>query len=400
MPAAEPSALAGLRVIDFSRFLPAAYAGWVAAEMGAEVIRVEHPRELAKAEAMFGRDADPQAAARRRARPTYHRGKRSLRINPGSAAGREVLHRLIASADVVIEDYRPGVMAAMGYGHEAMAALNPRLITLSVSFAGQTGPLADRAGHDPLALALAGALARLNGLPEPSLPGLQVADTLTGMSATMALLLALQARERRGTGEQVDVAMSDAALQLLLVSLGRHDDLDELPRPGTWHPKGGVWRCADGLYLCTTDMEPAYWARFCAAIDRPDLAARQHEAAAHPAMEQEIAAIMATRTRDEWSARLAAAGTQAMPVYSPAEAVAHPHHLARGMVREVQMPGPGPEQAPVRQLSLPFVFGTTRAVAPSPAGAPGADNAAILDALGFDPADLAARGAFSTEREA
>lgn len=397
MPGADPSALSGLRVVDFSRFLPAAYAGWVAADMGAEVLRIEHPRELAKAAALFGHDDDPHAAARRRGRPSYTRGKRSLRINPGTAAGREVLHRLIATADVLIEDYRPGVMATMGYGQAELAALNPRLIYLSVSFAGQTGPYANRAGHDPLALALAGTLGRLNGLPVPSLPGLQVADVLTGMSATIGLLLALQARERRGSGEHVDIAMSDAALQLLLVSMGRHDNLDELPQPGTWHPKGGVWRCADGAYLCTTDMEAPYWARFCAAIGRPDLAARQHDLAAHPAMAEEIAAIIATRPRDAWFAALSEVETQAMPVYSPAEALAHPHHRARGMVMAVPLAG---QDEPVVQLALPFTFSATRPVSPCPAGAAGQDNAAILAELGFSETDLAARGAFSDERGA
>ncbi|MBU6267893.1 MAG: CoA transferase [Sphingomonadales bacterium] len=391
----EPSALDGLKIVDFSRFLPGAYASWIAADMGAEVVRIEHPRELAKQAAMFGHDDDDDAAAaRRRARPTYTRNKRSLCINPGHAAARPVLERLIVAADVLIEDYRPGVMADMGYGPAAMATLNPRLVYLSVSFAGQTGPLAGRAGHDPLALALAGTLGRLNGLPTPSLPGLQVADVLTGAHATIAMLLALAARDRRGSGEHVDVAMSDSSLPLLLVSMGRHDNLDELATPGTWHPKGGVWECADGGYLCTTDMEPAYWARFCTAIGKPEFAARQHDTTAHPIMQAEIAAVLRTRPRDEWFALLGAAQTQAMPVYTPAEALAHPHNRARGRVVEVPLAG----QEPLAQLSLPFGFSQTAAVPPRAAAAPGADNAALLAELGFDAAELEAAGAFSTER--
>lgn len=396
MPVGEP-ALSGLKIVDFSRFLPAAYASWVAADMGADVIRIEHPRELAKAEAVFGKDADPQAAARRRARPSYHRNKRSLKINPGAAAARPVLEKLIAEADVLVEDYRPGVMAAMGYGFDAMQALNPRLIYLSVSFAGQTGPYADLAGHDPLALSLAGALGRLNGLPTPSLPGLQVADVLSGMSAATALLIALQARDRRGTGEQIDVAMSDAAMQLLLVSMGRHDNLDDLPRLGAWHPKGGVWLCADGQYLCTTDMETAYWRRFCDAVGKPEFTPLQHDFAAHPRMHAELAALFLTKTRDEWHALLTATETQAMPVYSPAEALAHHHNRARGMVMEVPVEG---QADPVVQLGLPFAFSMTRPVEPRAARSAGADTAAILAELGFDAAELAAAGAFSTERGA
>jgi crotonobetainyl-CoA:carnitine CoA-transferase CaiB-like acyl-CoA transferase len=376
------SALAGLSIVDFSRFLPGAYAGWVAADMGADVIRVEHPRELAKQAAMFGTGDDGEA--RRRARPSYTRGKRSLKIDPGQPAARPVIEKLIARADVLIEDYRPGVLATMGYGAGAMLALNPRLIYLSVSFAGQSGPCTDRAGHDPAALALAGALSRLNGLPVPTLPGLQVADVLTGAHATIALLLALAARDRTGRGQHVDVAMSDACLPLLAVSMGRHDDLDAMPPPGAWHPKGGVWRCADGQYLCTTDMEPRYWQRFCAAIGREDLAPMQHRVEHHPRMQAEIAAILATRPRDAWVDLLAQADTQAMPVLTPAQALAHPHHRARGRVIDVPLAG----QPPVTQLALPFILGATPPVPPRPAGLPGADTAQILRELGFDPAML------------
>jgi len=394
MPGPDTPALDGLKVVDFSRFLPGAYASWVAADMGAEVIRIEHPRELAKQQAMLGKSADPAKAARQRARPSYTRNKRSLAINPGHPAARPVLEALIAKADVMIEDYRPGVMAAMGYGAEAMRALNPRLVYLSVSFAGQTGPLAGQAGHDPLAIALAGALSRLNGLPEPSLPGLQVADVLTGAHATIAMLLALQARERTGLGQQADVSMADACLPLQLVSMGRFDNLDDMPPPGTWHPKGGVWRCADGGWLCTTDMEPAYWARFCTAVGKPELIALQHDTAAHPAIHAELQALFLTRPRDEWHALLAAAETQVMPVYSAEEALAHPHHVERGRVQQVPLEG----QEPVRQLALPFLFSDSQPVPPRAAAAPGAESAAILAELGFDMAALEAAGAFSAER--
>ncbi|MDO6415239.1 CaiB/BaiF CoA-transferase family protein [Sphingomonas sp. BIUV-7] len=392
------TALEGLRVVDFSRFLPGAYASWVAADMGADVVRIEHPRELAKQAAMFGKGADMEAERRRRARPSYVRNKRSLLINPGHAHAHRVLHPLIARADVLIEDYRPGIMAGMGLGYAAMAAINPGLVYCSVSFAGQTGPLADRAGHDPAALALAGTLSRLNGLPTPTLPSLQVADVLTGAHTTIAMLLALQAKSRTGRGQHVDVAMSDASMSLLLVNLGRTDDADALPELGKWHPKGGVWVCADGGYLCTTDMEPRYWARFCEAIGRPDLGPRQQDTPHHPDMQREIAAVIATRPRDEWVALLATADTQAQPVLSMAEAIAHPHHRARGMVVDVTLPG----AEPLTQLALPFHLLDTPAVAPVAAGDPGADTDAILAELGLsgDAEALRAAGLFDDAKGA
>ncbi|HEY5724251.1 MAG TPA: CaiB/BaiF CoA-transferase family protein [Allosphingosinicella sp.] len=393
------SALEGLRIVDFSRFLPGAYASWVAADLGADVVRIEHPRELAKHAAMFGTDADPRAAARRRARPTYTRNKRSLMIDPGHPGAREVIHCLVERADVLIEDYRPGVLAAMGYGYEEMAALNPRLIYCSVSFAGQTGPFSDRAGHDPAALALAGALSRLNGLPTPAMPGLQVADVLAGSHATIAMLAALQARERTGLGQHADIAMSDASMPLLMVTMGRHDDLGALgPPTGAWHPKGGVWQCSDGGFLCTTDMEPRYWARFCEAVGRPDFIPLQHQTERHPEMERELRLLFATKTRDQWFELLAAADTQAMPVLSIAEALNHPHAKARGMVVDLPIDG---DSEPVRQLGLPFHLSDTAPAPGRPAGLPGTDTDSILEELGFGEAERAAlesAGAFADRR--
>jgi crotonobetainyl-CoA:carnitine CoA-transferase CaiB-like acyl-CoA transferase len=387
------SALEGLKIVDFSRFLPGAYASWVAADMGADVIRVEHPREVAKQAVMFHTGGDEAAVARHRARPTYNRNKRSLLINPGNPAARPVLKQLVKRADVLIEDYRPGVLAGMGYGHEAMLALNPRLIYLSVSFAGQVGPYAGKGGHDPAALALSGALSRLNGTPTPTLPGMQIADPLTGAHATIAMLLALQARERTGRGQHVDVAMTDASLPLQLVWMGRYDDFDDLPPPGVWNPRGAVWECGDGGFICTTDLEPRYWARFCEAMGRPHYAALQHDTASYPAMYDDLAALFRTRTRDEWAALLAEADTQVMPVFSLEEAAEHPHNRARGMVIDAAVPG----QEPVRQLALPFILTETPARPPSPAGLPGADNAEILAELGLSEAELEAAGAFSAE---
>ncbi len=389
--------LAGLRVLDFTRYLPGAYTGWVAGDMGADVIRVENPRELAKHAQMFGHAEDEQDARLRRARPSYWRNRRSIVLDPGHPEARPVLDALVASADVLVEDYRPGTMAAMGLGYDALAAINPRLIYCSVSFTGQTGPLAGRAGHDPAALALAGVLSRLNGLAEPSLPGVQVADVLAGSHAAIAVLVALQQRERSGVGAHVDVAMSDAAMPLLAVALGRAETPDAIPAmTGRWHPKGGVWQCADGAWLCTTDMEPRYWQRFCAAVGRPDYAGRQHDLEAHPAIHADLVALFRTRPRAEWLDLLEQADTQVMPVLTPAEALAHPHARARGM--HVALPV-GDDR--VEQVGTPFHLSTFPEPQHRAAGLPGAERDAILDELGFDAhaiTTLGAAGVFSGQR--
>ncbi|AHE54410.1 CaiB/BaiF CoA transferase family protein [Sphingomonas sanxanigenens] len=385
--------LSGLRILDFTRYLPGAYTGWIAGDMGADVIRVENPRELAKHARMFGHADDPEAARLRRARPSYWRNRRSIVLDPGNPHGEALRDALIASADILVEDYRPGTMAKMGLGYDAVAAINPRLIYCSVSFAGQTGPLADRAGHDPAALALAGVLSRLNGLAEPTLPGVQVADVLAGAHAAIAVMVALQQRARTGVGTHVDVAMSDASMPLLAVALGRAEvPEDSLPPDGQWHPKGGVWRCADGEWLCTTDMEPRYWQRFCAAVGRPDYAALQFEPAAHPAIRADLEKLFATRPRAHWLELLQAADTQAMPVLNPAEALRHPHAAARGMHLRLSV---GDDS--VEQIGTPFRLSGLPQPEHRPAGLPGTERDAILAELGFDAAArdaLAAAGVF------
>jgi crotonobetainyl-CoA:carnitine CoA-transferase CaiB-like acyl-CoA transferase len=381
--AQTPTALGGLRVVDFSRFLPAGYVSWMFADMGADVIRIEHPRELAKQTFVAGAEGESEdAAAYRRALSTQNRNKRSLLINPGNARSREVICELIKTADVLLEDYRPGVLAKMGYPYDEMAKLNPRLVYVSVSFAGQTGPYSGRAGHDPLALSLAGALSRLNGTPVPTLPGLQVADVCAGAHATIATLMALQARERTGKGQHVDVAMSDACWPLSMVTMARNPDPTKLPPLGQWQPKGGVWECADGQYSCTTDMETLYWKRFCEVVGRPEFFDLMHATDQHPAMQAELKAIFKTRTRDEWTGLLTAADTQVMPVFNLAEALEDPHNHARGMVVDVPF-----GDRVIRQIGTPFHLSETPGQIRHLATPAGAHSGEILAELGYSEAE-------------
>jgi crotonobetainyl-CoA:carnitine CoA-transferase CaiB-like acyl-CoA transferase len=193
--------------------------------------------------------------------------------------------------------------------------------------------------------------------------------------------------------------MTDASMPLLMVALGRAADPGEIGFPdGAWHPKGGVWRCADDEWICTTDMEPRYWARFCEAVERPHYAAMQFDTAAHPAIQADLAALFATQNRAHWLALLEAADTQAMPVLKPGEAIRHPHAQARGM--HVALPvGEGT----VEQIGTPFHLSANPPVAHRPAPLPGADNLEILSQLGFDAAAVQAlsdAGVFSSEKGA
>jgi len=374
------SALAGIRVVDFSKFLPGPYCTWLLADLGADVVRVEHPRELAKQAQVFGWDRLPEAErARIRAGDIFARGKRSLLLDPGAEENKAVLEALIRSADVLVEDYRPGVMDKMGWGYETVAALNPRLVYCSVTLCGQTGPYRDKPGHDPIALAVAGALSRIGeNTAAPGMPGVPVADLLSGSNAVIGVLAALHARERTGRGQQVDIAMSDSAMALIAPLVSRNPDFAKAPPRGRNRADCGIYETADGRFIVTTDMEPRYWRSFCAAMGLDEFADHQNARSRRDEIIAAIAARFATEPLDHWLALLGEAGTQFAPVSSVAEALDDPHNRARGMAIDV----PAGDGA-VRHIGSPIKLSATPAVAPRPARLAGSDNHDILKELGF-----------------
>jgi crotonobetainyl-CoA:carnitine CoA-transferase CaiB-like acyl-CoA transferase len=390
--------LEGLRVLDFTKFLPGPYCTWLLGDLGADIIRLENPRELAKQAKVFGWDRlDPAARARLRAHDNFARNKRSLLIDPGAAEARAVILELVRRADILVEDYRPGIMESMGLGYGAMQAINPALIYCSVSLCGQTGPAQTKPGHDPVALALSGALSRIGEDPDmPGFPGVPVADLLSGSNAVIGILSAVIARARNGIGQQVDIAMSDSAMALIGTAVSRFPDLAQVPLRGRRRIDSGIWRCADGGLIVTTDMEPRYWQRFCAAIGHPDFAERQHDAAGFAQMRAAIAAAFAGKPRADWLDILAAADTQFAPVLDVAEALDHPHNIARGMALDLPLPDGGS----VRQIGSPIHLSETPVRAAVPAREAGADGADILAELGLSDDDiqaLAATGALALQ---
>ncbi|MES2441331.1 MAG: CaiB/BaiF CoA-transferase family protein [Pseudomonadota bacterium] len=374
------AALDGIRVVDFSKFLPGPYCTWMLADLGADVIRIEHPRELAKQAKVFGWDKlDDAERARIRGQDIFARGKRSLLIDPGAPESRPPLEALIRSADVLVEDYRPGILASMGFGYEAVAAINPRLVYCSVTLCGQTGPYRDKPGHDPIALAVSGALSRIGEDPaRPGSAGVPVADLLSGSNAVIGILAALQARTHTGRGQLVDIAMSDSAMALIAPAISRNPDLAKLPPRGRYRTDCGIYETADGRFIATTDMEPRYWERFCAAMGRPDFVAAQNDKARRDEIVGWLEAAFRAEPLEHWLAVLGAADTQFAAVNSVEDALADLHNRARGMA--VDVPGEG---GTLRHIGSPIHLSDTPAVAPRPARVAGADTDAILTELGF-----------------
>jgi crotonobetainyl-CoA:carnitine CoA-transferase CaiB-like acyl-CoA transferase len=380
------AALENLRVVDFSKFLPGPYCSWMLADLGAQVVRIENPRELAKQARVFGWNGlSVEQRSALRANDVFARNKRSVLIDPGAVEARQVIIDLVRNADVLLEDYRPGVLAGMGFGYEEMAAVNPRLIYCSVTLCGQTGPYSNKPGHDPIALALSGALSRMGDRPErPAFTGTPVADLLTGSNAVIGILAALQARVTTGRGQHVDIAMSDSAMTLIASTMARNPDLSKLKPRGEGRVDCGLWKTRDGRYLCTTDMEPRYWERFCRTVGRDDFIPAQLDASRRDEIVTALSEIFATRTLNEWLQVLAEADTQFAPVYEIGEALEDPHNVARGMVRNVQ----SASGALVRQIGSPIKLSATPAAEPAAACLPGSDTRVVLEELGYHKATI------------
>ena len=333
-----PLPLQGIRVIDFSRLLPGAFATLMLAELGAEVIRIEDP---------VGGDPMRALPPLIDGRGIYdillNRGKKSVVLDLRSAENVPVLHALVASADIVVESFRPRTARRLGVSGEQLRARHPRLIHCAITGYGQSGPYAERPGHDLNYVSISGMLSadRPHFEHAGDLPRMFIADVGGGaMTAVIGVLAALFGRERHGVGDSIDISMHDAALYWMMLP-GARDLIEggekaagELPTFGE-HASYNVYKTRDGRSIALGALEEKFWVAFCQAIGRPDLSARHATGEAdQAALLNEMRALFAERTRDEWMGLLTSHDVCATPVNTPREALADPHVVARGTVRD------------------------------------------------------------------
>lgn len=386
-PATLRAPLTGLRALDLTRLLPGPFAGQLLTELGAETLKIEEPGLGDGA-----RTLPPLVNGVGLAFLASNRGKRSVALNLKSAGGREALLRLVDHADILLEGFRPGVLARLGLAHETLLERNPRLIICAITGYGQNGPYEQRAGHDLNYLGYAGVLGHL-ARPDapPPLPGAQFADIAGGsLMAVIGVLAALVARGVTGRGQLVDVAMLDGSLALapLLVATAL-GGLDE-PLPGAGLLTGAlpgynIYETADGRYVTLGALEPKFWAEFCQRIGRADLIPRQfpRDRADRDAIIGELAALFRTRARAEWLALLAGADTCIGPVNSLHEALADPQIQARRVI----IPGEGGAAPMLRGIPL---LSETPARLLSGAPTLGDATAAALGEVGYAQEEIAA----------
>ena len=348
--------LKGLTIIEMAGLGPGPFAAMMLADHGAHVIRVERA-------GMIGVPGDPLL-----------RGRKSISLDLKREECREVVRRLAASADGLVEGYRPGVMERLGLGPEALIAANPRLVYGRVTGWGQDGPLAQEAGHDINYIAISGVLHGIGPKDRPAVPINYLGDYAGGgMMLAFAMVAALLGVQRGGGGQVIDAAMSDGAALIGALTYG-------LRGAGAWRdereanlldggdPSYGIYRCLDGRFLALGAIEPQFRANLFKGLALSPEASRE-----------EIAAVIATRGRDAWAAHFAGTDACVAPVLDLGEAPVHPHNISRRTFIDLDgvfQPAPAPR------------YSQTPLDRPDPPRREGVDGAAILSELGYDADDI------------
>ncbi len=353
--------LSSLKILDFTTLLPGPFATMMLADMGADVLRIEAPHLPDTVRSMQPRDSQGLSAWH----GLINRNKRSAAFDLKKTESIEIIKKLILTYDIVVEQFRPGVMARLGLDYETLKAINPRLIYCSITGYGQTGPLRDRAGHDINYLALAGVLSHTGRRDSgPAGMGVQIADIGGGsFGAITGILAAVIQRQVEGIGQQVDISMFDLAVGWNSLAMSEYFVGARVRGFEDMSLNGGsyydVYQTADGRYLSVGSLEPKFWQQVCVAIARLDL----YELGRNwqPEAQQQVRAVLhvafAQRSLAEWVAIFAGLDACVEPVLTADEVVNHPHTQARDLVIDVPMLN-GDTQ---RQIALPIKFSASEA---------------------------------------
>ncbi|MBP6470099.1 MAG: CoA transferase [Chloroflexi bacterium] len=378
--------LSSLKILDFSTLLPGPFATMLLADMGADVVRVEAPNRLDMVRLMPPFDGDISGW-----HGVLNRNKRSIALDLKKPEAVEIIKQLVAADgggyDVVLEQFRPGVMARLGLGYDDLKAVNPSLIYCAVTGYGQTGPYKDRAGHDNNYLALSGLMSH-SGRRESGPPplGAQIADVGGGsLGAVMGILTAVIHRHATGQGQFVDVSMLDMAVAWQAHVASHFLVGGDTPQREGWALNGGsfydYYQTADGRYLSVGSLEPKFWQGFCQAIGRPDLIGRglDQSPANQLAVKAEIANEIEKRPLAEWTAVFAEQDVCVEPVLTIPEMLEHPQVQARRLVVAV----PKADGTMQQQIASPIKFSAGEAEYTGVGTAVGAHTDAILQELGY-----------------
>ena len=374
--------LEGVRVVELGGIGPAPFCGMVLADLGADVVRINRPSD----------------AGVMRVNPVLDRGRRQLAVDLKSSAGVDIVRKLIATSDAVIEGFRPGVMERLGFVPAELRVDNPKLVVGRMTGWGQTGPEAQSAGHDINYISMAGVLGSIGHADGPPVPPINLVGDFGGggMLLTVGVLAGILNARTTGKGQDVDAAMVDGAALLSAMMYGfAKNGVWDLSRRGVNFLDGGapyynVYPCADGQYVSVGALEPQFYAALIEGLglgDQIDLG-RQGDESTWPRQAELFAEVFKTKTRDEWAEHFAGTDACVAAVLSFAEAPSSPHLVARSTFAKDAAGTIHPSPAPR--------FSETPLGAPGVPPNIGDHTSTVLAELGYAPADVAALRADGT----
>jgi crotonobetainyl-CoA:carnitine CoA-transferase CaiB-like acyl-CoA transferase len=384
-----PPALEGITVLDFTRLLPGPFCTQLLCNLGADVIKIEDPKL-----GDYMRSVPPIVHDVSYPFLMVNRGKRSLAVDLKTPEGQEIVHKLARRADVVVEQFRPGVMARLGAAYDDLAMMNPKLVYCSFSGYGQTGPYKDLPGHDINFQALAGILSVTAGQDDkrPAIPGVPIADMASAFNAALAILAALRTRDRIGRGEWIDVSILDTAVTLMVLGLARFLATGDEPVPGETlltgvFPFYSLYESKDGRWLSVAAVEPKFWIRMCELVGASELSERQFaDGAERMAAAQTLAARFRERTSEDWEALFAKEQLPITLVKRVSEVVRDPHVKARELLPLIDVPDVGKLQV----IAHPAKHAETKVRDPARVPGKGGNTVEILRFLGYTPRQIQA----------
>ena len=378
MPKQPTLPLEGVRILDLARLGPGPHSSQILADFGADIIKLEPPSKGGKELVV------PDV---------IRRNTRSIRLNLKKPEGREVFEKLVATVDVVVEGFRPGVAKRLSLDYEALSAIKGDIICVSLSGFGQEGPYSQVVAHDLNYQSLTGIphmTGELDGPPQ--IPGNAIADDAGGISAALSIVMALFHKERTGEGQYVDLAMVDTLLNMMLLQLNDAQETGLSPRRGQTTLSGesayyNIYECRDGKFLSVGAFEPWFWANLCRLVGAEELAERQAEKPGSTGARQQIEqlrAIFLSKDRDEWTELLMFEDTCVTPVLSLPEVMADRNHRARGAI----IAGSDLGEGFVDQVGVLFRMSKTPASIRRPAPAVGQDTRDVLVELGYGDLEI------------